>query len=385
VGVEDFSRKCENCDADKPMRRLVFEPRYVITHQMLKNIGSIDGSREVIEHAALVPAWEAKFRQEAMVRAVHHGTAIEGNELSMDQAEKVMVVEGKQAEMVAERAGVTARDRDIQEVINYREVLEWIDKWGQKLEKPVNFTEEILRSLHNMTVARILGEDESGEYRKVQVAIRNSKTGELTFMPPPATEVPYAVREFFFWLNGGSGRMHHSVLRAGITHYELVRIHPFTDGNGRTARAMATLVLYAEGYDVKSFFSLEEYFDRDAMRYYKALATVGEGETMDLTEWLEYFTLGLAAELDRVKQQVLKLSRDMTLKGKLGQQVALSERQIRLIEVLNKQGQLTTPEANEVLPDVSPDTVLRDFKDLIDKGVVVKRGKTKGAYYELKE
>lgn len=363
----------------------MFEPRYVITHQMLKNIGAIDAGREVIEHAALVPSWEAKFRQDALVRAVHHGTRIEGNELSLDQAERVMVIEGKQAETVAAKAGVHARDRDVQEVINYREVLEWIDKWGQRLEKPVTYSEDILKSLHGMTVVRILPDEEAGDYRKVQVAIRNSKTGELTFMPPPAVEVPYAIQEYFLWLNSDSGRAHHSVLRAGITHYELVRIHPFTDGNGRTARAMATLVLYAEGYDVKSFFSLEEYFDHDAMRYYRALGSVGEGEQMDLTEWLEYFTFGLAQELDRVKQQVLKLSRDMTLRGKLGQQVALSERQIRLIEALNQQGRLTTPEANKVLPDVSPDTVLRDFKDLMDKGVVVKKGRTKGAYYELKE
>lgn len=362
----------------------MFEPRYVITHQMLKSIGKIDACREVIEHAALVPSWEAKFKRDALGRAVHHGTHIEGNELSLDQALRLVDVEGERMETIAEKAGVTARDRDIQEVLNYREVLVWIDKWGKQLQKPVVFTEEMLKKLHKMTVARILREEDSGDYRKVQVAIKNSKTGEVTFMPPPSVEVPYALEDFFFWLNSDSGRAHHSVMRAGITHYELVRVHPFVDGNGRTARAMANLVLYAEGYDVKSFFSLEEYFDRDAMRYYTALSNVGEGESMDLTGWLEYFSFGLAAELERVKDQVLKLSRDMKLKSKLGTQVALSERQIRIIEALNKQGRLTTPEANKILPDVSPDTVLRDFKDLIKKGVVVKKGKTKGAYYELK-
>jgi len=362
----------------------VFEPRYVITHQILKSIGKIDGAREVVEHAALVPAWEAKFRQDALVRSVHHGTAIEGNELSLSQAEKVVVMDGERAETVAERAGMSGRERDVQEVINYRNVLGWIEEWGMKLSQPVTFSDDILKTLHRRAVERILPEDEAGQYRKVQVAIRNSKTGELTFMPPPAVEVPIAIEEFFFWLNSDSGRAHHSVLRAGITHYELVRIHPFTDGNGRAARALATLVLYGEGYDVKRFFSLEEYFDKDALRYYQALASVGEGESMDLTEWLEYFCWGLANELDEVKNQVLKLSRDMKLKGTLGQQVALSERQIKLIEVLNQQGKLTTPEANDLLPMVSPDTVLRDFKDLIDKGVVEKKGKTKGAYYVLK-
>ncbi len=363
----------------------MFEPRYVITHQMLKYIGMIEACREVVEHAALVPAWEAKFRKDALVRAVHHGTHIEGNELSKSQAEKLVIVDGDRAETVAERAGVMGRDRDIQEVINYRSVLEWIDKWGIKLEKPVNYSEEVFKKLHKMTVERLLPLDQAGEYRQVQVAIKNSRTGEVTFMPPPAVEVPFLMEEFFGWLNSDSGRAHHSVIRAGVTHYELVRIHPFTDGNGRAARAMATLVLYGENYDVKRFFSLEEYFDSNAGEYYKALGSVGVGESMDLTLWLEYFTMGLARELVRIKEQVLKLSRDMKLKANLGQQVALSERQITLIEALTAQGRLTTPEANELLPQVSPDTVLRDFKDLIEKGVVVKKGRTKGAYYELKE
>lgn len=363
----------------------MFEPRYVITHGVLRNIGRCEGAKEVIEHAALVPAWESKFRQDALVRSAHHGTHIEGNELTLTQAEKVIVVGGSEAESVAPRVGVVGRDRDVQEVINYRQVLDWIDKWGLKMSQPVTYSEDYLKNLHKMTARRLLPEDQAGDYRKVQVAIKNSRTGEITFMPPPPAEVPYQMEEFMFWLNSDSGRMHHPILRAGIAHYELVRIHPFTDGNGRMARAFAMLILFAEGYDVKRFFSLEEYFDRNAADYYKALKSVGEGESMDLSFWLEYFTYGLAQELERVKEQVLKLSRDMKLKGKLGQQIALSERQIKLIESLNAQGKLTTPEANELLPQVSPDTILRDFKDLIDKGVVIKKGRTKGAYYVLKE
>ena len=362
----------------------MFEPRYLITHGILKYIGQIEASREVIAHAALVPSWEAKFKSDAVARSAHHGTHIEGNGLSKTQAEKVMSVEGDDASLVAAKAGVTAHERDIQEVINYRNVLRWIDKWGTKMSKPVKYTEEMLKSVHKMTVDNILADDEIGDYRKVQVAIKNSNTGEVTFMPPPSVEVPYLIEEFLYWLNGDDGRHHHSVLRAGITHYELVRVHPFVDGNGRAARAFATLVLYAEGYDVKQFFSMEEYFDKNVVDYYKALSSVGSGESMDLTEWLEYFTFGLAAELERVKDQVLKLSRDIKLKGKLGKQVALSERQIKLIETLNNQGKLTTSEANELLPMVSPDTILRDFKDLMDKGVVKRKGKTKGAYYVMK-
>lgn len=364
----------------------MYEPRYLITHQILKHIGSIEAGREVVENAALVPAWEAKFREEALSRNVHHGTHLEGNELSKEQAERVIIMGETLAEPAAEKAGIVGRDRDVQEVLNYRQVLQWIDELGVKGRDKIIFNEKLLKDIHDLVAYRILPETERGHYRQAQVVVKNSRTGETSFRPPPHIEVPFQTVDFFRWLNSDSGKQHHSVLRAGIAHYELVRIHPFTDGNGRAARAFALLVLYTEGYDVKRFFSIEEYFDKNASEYYKALQSVGEGEAYDLTYWLEYFTRGLAIELDKVKQQVLKLSRDIHLKTKIGHQVALSERQIKILETMQQNGgQIVSSDLEEILPMVSIDTILRDLKDLIRKGIIKKRGRTKGAFYKLIE
>ncbi len=155
------------------------------------------------------------------------------------------------------------------------------------------------------------------------------------------------------------------------------------EGNGRTARAFATLVLYNAGYDFKRFFSLEEYFDSDVDAYYQALLSVQQSSDQNLTYWLEYFAYGLALEIDKVKQKVLKLSQDLKIQRELGQQVALSERQIILLEVLQNQGHITSDDAQKALPNVSVDTILRDLKDLINKGVVQKHGVTKGVSYTL--
>jgi Fic family protein len=163
----------------------------------------------------------------------------------------------------------------------------------------------------------------------------------------------------------------------------LVYVHPFVEGNGRVARAFATLVLYSSGYDFKRFFALEEYFDSDVEAYYQALLSVQQSDNKDLTYWLEYFTYGLALEIDKVKQKVLKLSQDLKIQRELGQQVALSERQIILLEVLQNQGQMTSEDAQKALPNVSVDTILRDLKDLIAKNVVQKHGVTKGVSYTL--
>lgn len=362
----------------------MYEPRYVITHNILKYIGSIEAAKEMVSNAALVPAWEAQFQQEALNKTVHHGTHLEGNGLSKEQAERVIILPDTQAEAAAEKAGIVGRNRDVQEVINYREVMRWIDELGLTGRDKMPMSAEIFQQIHKITTYRILPEEQRGVYRSVQVVVKNSATGEITFRPPPPVEVPYQLEAFFEWLNSKSGKQHHAILRAGITHYELVRIHPYIDGNGRVARAMAMLLLYEEGYDAKRFFSLESYFDKNANDYYSALQSVGEGDGYDLTYWLEYFTQGLAIELDKVKQQVLKLSRDLQLKQKIGQQVALSERQIKILEVIQKRGgRGQSADLEKIFPMISVDTILRDLKDLLEKKLIVKRGQTKGASYEL--
>lgn len=363
----------------------MYQPKYTITQKILANIGKIEAAREVIENAALVPAWEAQFQTDALVRTIHHGTHIEGNPLSRDEAQRLVEVYSPVDEpwMAAAKAEVEARDRDIQEIINYRAVMGYLDEMSDT-ETQKTYTERMLSTVHRFTVERILPEEGAGVFRKTQVVIKDSETGMVTFRPPAAVEVPFQVEELIRWLNSEGAGEHHPVLRAGIVHYELVRIHPYRDGNGRAARAMALLVLLREGYDIKRFFSLEEYFDRTVGEYYKALQRVASGG-YELTPWLEYFTIGLSIELARVKEQVVKLSRDLKLKGELGgRQVALSERQIAILEALQaNEGRLTVREARKILPQVSRDTIIRDLNNLIRKKVIKRRGVTKGSFYIL--
>jgi Fic family protein len=348
----------------------MFEPKFTITQEILKDMGAVEAAKEVIERAVLVPKFEAEFRQEALVRTVHYGTKLEGNDLSLTQAEKVVA-----GEMV------TARDRDIQEVINYRAVMEYLDRLKKRAQE--NYSEAQLKKIHRLTTERILAEDEAGEYRQIQVVVRNLATQEVSFRPPPAVEVPYQIQDWLGWLNSGAGRQTHPVLRAGITHYELARIHPFVDGNGRAARAMALLVLFLEGYGVKKFFALEEYYDRNAKNYYQALQSV-EQLGGDETVWLQFFVKGLAEELTRVKDKVAQLAALAQVSGTGGAQVALTERQIQILEAIRAHGgEITTREAREVIKMVSTDTIIRDLNDLIDKRVVEKTGSTKASKYSL--
>jgi Fic family protein len=346
----------------------MYAPIYSITNKLLKSVGVIEAAKEVIENSPLVPAWEAKFREDAIVRTVHHGTHIEGNELNFSEAEKVLA-----------GAKVVGRERDIQEVLNYRNVLKYISEFDK-----AELTDAQVMRIHELTTYRILPEEAIGIFRKTQVVVKNSQTGEITFRPPPAVEVPFLIADYLNWLNHMTSEDIHPAILAGITHYEIVRIHPFLDGNGRVARAIALLVLLKHGYDVKRFFSLEEHYDREPLRYYEALQSVGRMEN-NQTQWLEYFVEGLSIELTRIKEKVKSLSTDLKIKKSLGgQQLSLSERQIKIVEYIQENGFLQNKAFFELFPMISEDTVLRELNDLLKKGIVKKEGTTKGSKYVLK-
>jgi len=374
----------------------MFYPIFSINNQILKNIGTIEGAKAIIDEAPLIPAYEKQFQQEAIVRTVHFGTRIEGNDLTFQEVAKL--VEGQK---------ITATERDIQEVINYRNVVSYLEElwslydanmplpeektvpaFSDGKNRPFFYSETIIKRIHELTTAKIIPELDCGKYRHQQVVLKNTRTGEIAHRPPPAIEVPYLIADFIDWLNNQSSREIHPAIRAAITQYVLVAIHPFIEGNGRVSRAFAMLPLYVEGYDIRRLFSLEEYFDRNAEIYYNTLQSTHELSSdifkRDLTNWISYFTEAVAIELSRVKAKVQSLSRDIKLKQKLGgKQLHLTERQIKLVEYMQQFGGLRMPDAQQLLPMVSDDTIWRDLKKLVDSGAVEKRGSTKGAYYCL--
>lgn len=346
----------------------MYSPKFTITNKLLKHIGIIEASKEVIDHAPLLPYYEREFRKDALVRTIHHGTHIEGNELNLGQAEKI--IDGHI---------VVGRDRDIQEVINYRKVMEYIDELGSR-NYELGITEEMIKKMHTLTVQKILADEQCGQFRKKQVVVRNNKTGEVTFRPSDVALVPALVADLVDFISHPQDI--HPVLKSGLVHYELVRIHPFIDGNGRVARALSTLILFLEGYDIRKFFSLEEYFDSVATQYYEALQSV-EKEKGDLTNWLEYFTEGLAIELSKIKDKVEKISIDGNLKKKLGKQIMLSDRQLKIIEYIQEAGYLQNQAFKTLFPMVSEDTILNELKELLKTKIIKKKGKTKGAKYVM--
>ena len=250
--------------------------KYNITNKLLKNVATIEAAKEVIVNAPLIPSWERNFQEEALVRTIHFSTQIEGNELSLAEAKQVL----DSHEMPLE-------NRDIREVINYREAMDYISRNFQR--NPMKITQEILLDIHGIITMKLIPSSQSGNFRKVNVKVINTLTGEIGLIPPDFNEVPQLIQDLINWLNSDEGESAAAVIKAGILHYSIAAIHPFTEGNGRTARAMATLSLFKDGYDIKSFFCLDEFYAEDAKRYYEALHKTDE-HGGDVTLWLEYFS-----------------------------------------------------------------------------------------------
>jgi Fic family protein len=270
-----------------------------------------------------------------------------------------------------------ATRRDKQEVLNYLKVLENLDK----LTRGKAITEKTILNIHRaLTEDTLENPTDCGIYRNRYVVVGNRLTGEIIFRPPENEEVPRMVKDLVSWLNTNEAEELDTILVACIAHYEFVRIHPFVDGNGRTARTLATLILYLRGFDTKQFFCIDDYYDSDRPAYYRALQSVDQ-KTLDLTDWLEYFTEGVAISIDTVKERVVRLSSERLRIAKKGQ-IALTERQMQIVEIINTAGKITSGDIQKMFK-ISRQAAHKEIKALIELGVIKSQGEGRATYYVL--
>ena len=330
-----------------------FSPRFTITNAITAALTRIERARGFLDAAKLSEDWISKMQNRALILEAHHTTHIEGTRLTLEQSERILAGEEVQG----------ARPDDAQELLNYKKAFDLVSDY---LEAGEIITEGLIREIHKRLVTGVRGNKAApGEYRKVQNYIVNERTGEKIYTPPPPLEVPQMMADFVAWLQRETET--NPLLVAGIAQFQLVHIHPFVDGNGRTGRLLSTLCLYRTGYDFKRLFTISEYYDRDRPAYYEALQSVRE-RGMDLTGWLEYFTDGLGAQMREVQftaEQVIR--RDVILAR--ARKDGLKDRPIAILGFLLSAGKATVAECEKELK-VNRRTLQRDLKLLVEKGLV---------------
>jgi len=344
----------------------MYKPNFRYKNKIIRNLTSIAEARVIIINSHLIPKWQVSLRRDALIQSAHSSTAIEGNPLTLEEV----------SELAAGREIMVNR-KDRQEVLNYIEALENIPVFAKK--KPL--TSSDLLKIHGIVSRNTLENPaDEGVFRNRQVVVGNRRTGRVVYTPPLADQVPRLVKIFLEWFLSPTALELDSVIHAGISHYEIARIHPFIDGNGRTARVLASLILYMRGFDLKRYFTLDDYYDNDRRAYYDALKTV-DAETQDLTQWLEYFTEGVAVSIDAVKKKVIGLSKDIKVLKQKGQ-IALTDRQMKIVERTISKGSITNRDIREMLK-MSDEWVRKEINKLINLGVLQKKGKGRAVNYVL--
>ena len=344
----------------------MFSPKFRYTDKIVRLLTKISASREAILNSPLIPKWEVTLRRETLIRSAHSSTSIEGNRLSLEQVSDL-----------AHGREVMATRKDKQEVLNYLGVLESIDK----LIKGGSISNNDILNIHRIVTKDTLDNPrDCGTYRNRYVVVVNRASGEIIFRPPKNEMVPKLVMDLVKWINSSQAKELEPVVEAGIVHYEFVRIHPFIDGNGRTARVLATLVLYLRGFDTKQFFCLDDYYDSDRQAYYRVLQSIDQ-KTLDLTPWLEYFIEGVNISIGAVKERVIRLSSERLRKAKRGQ-IALTERQMRIVEFINQNGKITNRDMREMFK-LSDRAALKEIRKLVDLKVIKSEGKGRSLSYVM--
>jgi len=339
----------------------MFEPQFKYTDKIVKYIAQIASAKEIISNAKIIPLYDTKLKQDALIKSSHYSTSIEGNPLNLEEV-KTLINNNQKPTTKAE-----------QEVLNYFNVLNNLNKYSDKI-----ITKNTILSVHkDLTKDLLKNQEYEGKFRDTRVFIGNLHTKKINYIPPDAYKVPGLIDELLVWLNNSTDEMY-PVIIAGILHYELVRIHPFIDGNGRTSRLMATLILSIHKFNIDNYFTLDEYYNQDRQAYVDALKSADKNH--DLTNWLEYFCQGVLYSIDKVKSEVLKLDQ---ITSKYDNTIELTPNEISVLTLLEEKKHIQNKDIQEML-NISPQASYKIIRKLKNKELIKSTGKGRNTEYNLK-
>lgn len=311
-----------------------FKPNYLISPKIARDLMRIEATREKIIHLPLTASVLRSLRETARLASTHYSTKIEGNRLEFKQVEKVIL----------EDKNFHGRVRDEAEVKGYYAALTRVEQMASTGKK---LNEQLIKQLHALVM-----NEKKEPYRNGQNVIYDGHTKHIVYMPPEASDVPLLMRTLVEWIIKNENSLPCPLI-AAIAHYQYVTIHPYYDGNGRTARLLATYILHQGGYDLKGLYSLEEYYAQNLEAYYNALDVgpshnyyLGRAEA-DITPWIEYFIEGMAVSCEKVLKRMVTEAKT----GKEDQEVllrTLDPKQRKALDLFNDATTITAHQIGEL-------------------------------------
>ncbi len=282
------------------------------TNKIVNDLLRINRAKEIVDLLELPLSIEEEIKKESIAKRVHYSTKIEGNNLNLNEVKDV--IENKK----------DSHERNVLEVRNYYNALIYLNK---ESEEHNTITEDLIFKVHNLVSGKNI--THKNNYREEQNVVADSISGAIVYMPPEAKDVSTLIKQMIKEFNSKDTKDIPIPIKAGILAYEFVTIHPFWDGNGRCSRLLATYILKAYNYDLKGFYVMEEFYDRNIEEYYNSLQMglhhnfyFGRNEA-NITQWLEYFISTMANTFEAVGNRVKEIYKN-------------SKEEINIIDTLDK-------------------------------------------------
>jgi len=343
----------------------MFQPKYAINERILGNIKRIGILVNELNNKRFPKIVFAELEQKAREISAFSSTSIEGNPLPLTDVKRIL-----------RQAPVHIRDTE-KEVLNYNKALEYLREIPERGKAVM--TSRLLLDIHVLVMGGLIEKYRLGAFRNEPVFVNDPRTRKTVYLPPEHGDVPALVEDLISFVAENKDSIDPLIL-AGIFHRQFVIIHPFMDGNGRTARLATKVLLKDMGLDTFNLFSFENYYNKNVGKYFSSVGLSGNYYELipivDFTGWLEYFTDGIIDELLRVKKELEAES--ISAAPRIKSEYAV------VIEYLNNHGSINDNEYSKFTKRAKSTRAL-DFKNMIEQGILERFGKGKSTYYRLKK
>lgn len=342
-------------------RNAVIMIKVTLSNEILKYITEIDKNRYNVSSVNLSPNIANKLRKNSKKKSSYASNKIEGNPLTENQVDEVIENDERKHFLKPE-----------QEVRNYFLALNYLEEKAKSKEP---FSKKLILDVQKL-VEKGASKEKIGLRGPmppgVLFAVYDSKTGNADYIPPEAKDIPELIDELVEYVNTTDD---HPLIVAAIVHYQLVTIHPFEDGNGRTARLLSGYILDINGYGFNGIGSLEEYFAYDVDEYYNsiqmglpALYYSGRDNPPHSEIWINYFLRMVLLYSNKVCDLQLSSNSD-EVAGSISYLKA-REKELLLFLIQNYNREFTPKEVSEEI-GVTNKTIINRLAVLSKNGFVV--------------
>jgi len=346
----------------------MFEPKFNITSKLLENIKRISVIVANLNNRHFSKLTLVKLEKTAREVSSHSSTSIEGNPLLLTDVKKII-----------KNRPENLRDSE-KEVINYNQALEVLD--ADIRNNSTIFSLDLILKTQKAVTSELINDFNSGKIRQQPVFVNDPITRKVIYLPPDHKDVKSLLDDLIKYITSNKNQIDPLIL-AGIFHKQFVTIHPFIDGNGRTARLITKVLLADMGLSTFNLFSFENYYNQynqNVSKYFENIGIRGNyydlEDQIDFTSWLEYFTDGIIDELLRV----IKILNSETISP----ETSLKPYHHKILDFIKKNDFIADHDYAKLTNRAKP-TRNKDFNKLIELGLIERFGKGKATYYKLKD